>query len=191
VPSAGFSDVPGNNSHLRSIDCVVWWEVASRAATYNPGGGVTREQMASFLVRAVTKAGGSLPDGSRDAFGDDNGSTHELSINRLAAAGIVTGTATGYDPKGPVNRAQMATFLVRALKHVTAENPTASRDWFLDDAAFGVHQDNINIAASVGLAGGTGTGTYSPALTVRRDQMATFLARLLAYYVERGATPPA
>ena len=49
-------------------------------------------------------------------FTDDEGSTHENAINRLAAAGIADGCASNrYCPSSPVSREQMAAFLHRAL----------------------------------------------------------------------------
>jgi S-layer homology domain len=81
------------------------------ATTYCPNSPVTREQMASFLDRAF-----DLPSTSTDFFTDDETSTHENAINRVAAAGIASGcTATRYCPKSAVTRGQMAAFLHRAL----------------------------------------------------------------------------
>ncbi|MDJ0664032.1 MAG: DUF4397 domain-containing protein [Acidimicrobiia bacterium] len=81
------------------------------AATYSPNDPVTRGQMAAFLVRAF-----NIPPSAVDAFTDDDGTLFEAEINALAAAGITKGTsATTYSPDAPVTRAQMATFLVRAL----------------------------------------------------------------------------
>jgi len=75
------------------------------------------------LVTALTLVGVMVstaqPAAAVDEFGDDNGSVHETAINALAAAGITLGcnppTNTNYCPNNPVTRAQMATFLVRAL----------------------------------------------------------------------------
>lgn len=76
-----------------------------------PGGSVTREQMASFLVRAK-----GYPSTDTDFFTDDEGSPHEDDINRLAAAGITTGCTGGrYCPLDAVSREQMAAFLRRAF----------------------------------------------------------------------------
>lgn len=78
---------------------------------YCPNANVTREEMASFLVRAF-----DLAQGSADQFSDDNGSAYEADINALASAGITKGCAAGqYCPHGAVTRAQMASFLARAL----------------------------------------------------------------------------
>jgi len=78
---------------------------------YCPRSPVTREQMASFLVRAL-----HLPGASRDYFSDDNGSQHESAINALAAAGVTGGCATGrFCPRQSVTRGQMAAFLHRGF----------------------------------------------------------------------------
>jgi S-layer homology domain len=67
--------------------------------------------MATFLARAL-----ELPATGEDFFTDDETSTHEISINRVAAAGIASGcTATTFCPKSAVTRGQMAAFLFRAL----------------------------------------------------------------------------
>ena len=79
-----------------------------------PDGLVTRGQMAAFLVRAL-----SLEMSSVDAFSDAGGSAFEGDINALAAAGITKGcnppANSLFCPGDPVTRAQMASFLIRAL----------------------------------------------------------------------------
>ncbi len=55
---------------------------------YCPKAAVTREQMAAFLVRALT-----LPSSATDVFTDDETSTFEAEINALRAAGITNGCA--------------------------------------------------------------------------------------------------
>ncbi len=80
-------------------------------ALYCPGDPVTRAQMATFLVRAF-----DLPPVADDFFGDDEGLSHEANINALAAAGVTTGcSAESYCPGDAVTRAQMASFIARAL----------------------------------------------------------------------------
>lgn len=87
--------------------------IASGCGTrlYCPDASVTREQMASFLARALVLA----PVGT-DYFTDDETSIHEAAINAIAAAGITSGcTPATYCPKGLVSRGQMAAFLHRAF----------------------------------------------------------------------------
>ena len=78
---------------------------------YCPASGVTREQMAAFLVRAL-----SLPATNGDYFVDDEASPLEDAINRLAAAGITNGCGNSrYCPTAAVTREEMAAFLHRAF----------------------------------------------------------------------------
>jgi hypothetical protein len=82
------------------------------AARFCPNEAVTRAQMASFLVRGID----GLAEGTDDYFTDDDGTTHEVSINAMAENGITLGCgAAVYCPNDPVTRGQMAAFLFRAL----------------------------------------------------------------------------
>ena len=134
---------------------------------YCPDQLVNRAEMATFLARAL-----NLPATDTDHFIDDNNSVHQDNINRLAQTGITLGCATGqYCPDQPVNRAQMATFLARALNL-----PATDTDHFIDDNN-SVHQDNINRLAQTGITLGCATGQYCPDQPVNRAQMAAFLYR--------------
>ena len=109
------------------VDADAWWmpyaerlaelEVTSGCKTeplrFCPDESVTRAQMATFLVRAF-----DLEDAPPAGFGDTEDNRHEASIDALAASGITAGCETeplNYCPRDPVTRAQMATFLARAL----------------------------------------------------------------------------
>jgi hypothetical protein len=132
-----------------------------------PTGVVTRGQMATFLARAL-----DLPRSSTDYFTDDESSTHEDNINRIAQAGITIGcTSTRFCPDGTVRRGQMATFLARALSL-----PRSSTDWFTDDES-SKHEDNINRIAQAGITSGCGGTRFCPRGAVTRQQMAAFLYR--------------
>jgi hypothetical protein len=146
--------------------------------------------MASFIARMIDASAVPLPAATSDHFADDNGSSHEANINRLAEAGIVSGRADGtYGPNAPVTRGAMATFLVRAFEFVGPTLPS-TRDWFPDDNG-STHEGNTNKAAEAGFAAGRSDGTYAPNNVVTRDQMASFLARVLDLFVEDGlATTP-
>ena len=142
---------------------------------YCPAGSVTRAQMASFLARAL-----DLPDADTDYFVDDDGSVHEAGINKIAAAGITVGCnppdSDRYCPAGSVTRAQMASFLARAL-----DLPDADTDYFVDDDG-SVHEAGINKIAAAGITVGCNppdSDRYCPAGSVTRAQMASFLARAL------------
>jgi hypothetical protein len=107
-----FTDDAGS-THEADINRIGQASITNGCANrlYCPTWRVAREQMASFLVRAL-----GLPPASRDYFTDDTGSQHEDAINRLAAAGITNGCGGGrYCPSGSVTREQMAAFLQRAF----------------------------------------------------------------------------
>jgi SpoIID/LytB domain protein len=191
VPDGGFTDTAGN-THAAAIDCIVWWELTTGVAEgrYEPTWPVTRDQMASFIARLVEAAGYELPDPDDQGFDDIDGTTHAERINQLAAAGIVQGTTdTTYEPRTEVRRDQMASFLVRAWETVTGESLTAS-DTHFSDTADSVHADNIDKAAEAGFAKGVEEGVYAPLRSVRRDQMASFLARVLDGFVATEQVEP-
>ena len=107
-------------------------------------------------------------------FRDDDGLAYEADIIALANAGLTTGCSTDrYCPFGYVSRAEMASFLQRALDLST---PTV--DFFWDDTNSG-HHAAINALAFNSISTGCGGGRYCPATTVSRGEMATFLVRAL------------
>jgi Subtilase family/S-layer homology domain len=155
------------------ISDILW--IAQRGITLGCGGGsycplspVTREEMASFLVRAM-----GLPATGNDYFDDDAGSMHEGPINALAAAGVTQGCGQRqYCPSQGVSREEMASFLVRALG--LGWTPA---DHFDDDAG-SIHEGPINSLASAGITTGCGAPrSFCPTNGVTREQMAGFLHR--------------
>jgi len=172
---------------------MAWWDVAAGTGpgAYSPGRSVRRDQMATFLARMLYQAGVPFPAHPPDAFPDDDGSLHEPLIDAMAALGVVGGRADGtYGPSGPVTRGQMATFLARALPMATRAALANTTDYFNDDSG-DVHEQAINQITEAGIAGGSADGRYRDGAPVRRDQMASFLARVLAATVQAGhAAPP-
>ena len=69
----------------------------------------------------------------------------------------------------------MASFIARAL-----DLPPATHDYFSDDNGQ-THEADINKVAEAGITGGCADGRYCPTGPVYREQMASFLARALAY----------
>jgi hypothetical protein len=185
-PQGTFADVPADSPHRRAIDCVAAQGIAQGTGPgqFSPTVTVTRGQMASFVARMVTAAGGSLPASPPDAFSDDAGSVHEQAIDQLAALGVLNGTGPGsYAPQRHVDRGQVASILARALEELGATLPASPPDLFSDDAG-SVHELRINQLASEGVVTGTSSGRFQPAATTRRDQMASFVARALDLALE-------
>jgi hypothetical protein len=76
---------------------------------------ISRGEMAAMLARAL-----SLPPTGTDHFDDDNGSTFENAINKVAEAGITVGcnppANNNYCPTSVVNRGQMSAFIKRSVE---------------------------------------------------------------------------
>jgi len=83
---------------------------------YCPDAPLRRDEMAELLVRTF---GYDNPDGA-DFFSDDGSSLFQVSINKLANHGITKGCNppenTNFCPDRTLDRAEMATFLARALE---------------------------------------------------------------------------
>jgi subtilisin family serine protease len=163
-----FDDIAGT----KFVDDIVWAfetgiTTGCGGGNYCPNEAVTRAQMATFLNRAL-----GLQGTNQDFFTDDENSSHERAINRLAAAGITTGCGGGkYCPNDPVTRAQMATFLDRAL-----DLDHTSEDFFTDDEDSS-HERAINRLAASGITTGCTATRFCPNKIVTRGQMAAFLHR--------------
>ena len=116
-----------------------------------PDAPVTRGQMAAFLVRAF----GYSDPGPGDRFDDDNGSVFEGDIDRLAHAGITRGCNppenNRFCPDALVTRAEMATFLARALELPITEPPARA------DTQDGERLNLLELAEAQGCDIATGT----------------------------------
>ena len=146
---------------------------------YCPKKVVKRSQMMAFLARALGEENAS--DATTSRFSDvPDDAWYLSSLERLADLGIVEPYEDGtFRPSAPVTRLDMAVFMSRAFSGVgEVEEPAG---------VFGdVPADSEYAGAVEGiLAAGVTTGCsadpllYCPDKPVRRDQMASFLARAL------------
>ncbi|MEX2425015.1 MAG: hypothetical protein WD990_13650 [Acidimicrobiia bacterium] len=165
--SGTFTDDDGNvhEPNIQAI-AVEGITLGCGAGLYCPAGTVRRDEMASFLARAL-----DLPAQATGAFSDVAGNIHAGSINAIAEAGITLGCDAGrYCPASPVRRDEMASFLARAFGLAAAASP-------FTDTAGNVHVANIGAIAAEGITLGCAAGQFCPSGLVRRDEMASFLAR--------------
>lgn len=181
VPSR-FVDV---DRHAAAVECLAGMgvTVGSGDGRFNPDGLVTRGQMALFIDRTLTHLGHPLPDAGPAPFPDTPDGEAGQAVAQLAAAGIVSGRTDGtYGPREQVTRAQMAHFLIEALRHTgTVElHYRPAERWFYDTHPRDLFYTPIGLAADHGIAAGNGYGYYGPSEPVRRDHMALFLTRLAA-----------
>ncbi|SKA95376.1 S-layer homology domain-containing protein [Sporosarcina newyorkensis] len=111
-----FKDVSPKSSHLRGAMATYQEGIfgGKPDGTFGTGDQLTREQMASVIVRAF-----KLEDTGEDVrFTDDNkiSESHKYGVKVLMQHGITTGKEDGsFDPKSPVNRASFVVFLHRAM----------------------------------------------------------------------------
>lgn len=167
-----FSDVCSDSVHAGDIARLANASLTSGCGDdlFCPSATVTRAQMASFLVRALELTpSDSFP--FRDV-GTDN--VHHRTIARLAAEEITRGCDSNrYCPEDQVTRAQMASFLARAL-----QLPASSSATFSDVSSSNVHRRDISALAAAGITKGCGDGSrFCPEAPVTREQMASFLVR--------------
>ncbi|HEX6301082.1 MAG TPA: S-layer homology domain-containing protein [Acidimicrobiia bacterium] len=142
---------------------------------YCPGEGVTRGEMAAFIVRAQ-----HLEPVDVDRFSDDTGHTFENAINSLAAADITKGCNPPdndrFCPDRAMTRGEMAAMLVRTFGY-----PPAVDDHFSDDTGH-TFENAINSLAAADITKGCNppdNDSFCPDHNVSRAEMATFLARAL------------
>ena len=118
-------DVGPGNVHFDAIQrlaaagVVVGGPGGTPADCYGPNLVMRRDQMTSFLNRAIAQVTGSALSSDTDFFADDVTSVHHPSINALAAQGIVVGRGDrSYHPTASVRRDQMASFTARTLDYL-------------------------------------------------------------------------
>ena len=178
----GFTDVPEGGTHEPAIKALAEMGVFEGTecgdGLFCPVAPVERWVMAVWLVR-VLGGEGDTTGTSRfaDVDADRWWSPHaEELANREITAGCKTGPLR-YCPDKTVNRAQMASFLVRAFDL----DPTESSAGFADVSEGSTHGANIEALFAAGITAGCQDQgdplRYCPQKAVKRGQMATFLHR--------------
>ena len=175
VVTPAFTDVPANAYYADAVA----WAVANGITTgtdentFSPNASCTRAQVVTFLWRAM----GSPEPRSAGTFTDVNASSYYAKAVRWALEnGITSGTsATTFDPNGVCTRAQVVTFLMRAL-----DGRSYGSAGFADVAASSYYADAVAWAVANGITDGTGAITFSPDTQCNRAQIVTFLYRAVA-----------
>lgn len=152
------------------------------------GGGIKLDDARNIwfrvLERTADRAGYTVwvgPGPLEGYFFDDEGSTHEMSINWLATKKVTQGcdkhNRYRFCPKDKVTRAQMVVFLARFLGlTVTADNEVSDTgfDDVLQDAWYAGH---LNALGQI--AAGDDDETFRPSEPITRGEMAIMLNRAL------------
>jgi len=185
-PDGGFTDVSPNSVHKGDIDCVAALGVIPGLSptTFGPLDNIPRSAMAPFLVRAGQWMDIEWPVPLDQGFTDISGLSQEEkdAINQLAILGITKGTGPNtYSPDRTIDRWQMAIFLVR-LHNLAGFDAASSGTVFTD---MGSHPPEtvtaIHQIFAIGVTKGcfVDPARFCPDRQVTREQMASFLARLI------------
>ena len=142
-----------------------WYNDRPSMADADP---VQMQQGETFSLTIRLTPGGWFGDVSPD-------NAYAVAIKWLQENGITQGCdENSFCPLATVTRAQMASFLARALNL----SEGGDTDWFDDDNG-SVHEENINRIATEGITLGCEAGKFCPDRPISRAQMASLLARAL------------
>jgi hypothetical protein len=184
VPTEGntqsFLDVGPSSTFYPFVETVARRQVASGCGSgdYCPQSPVTRAQMAVLLLRGEHGGAYAPPTATGTLFSDVPATGFAAAwIERLVAEGVTAGCGgSRFCPADAVTRAQMAVFLLRALRG-PGFIPPAATGMFTDVAVSSAYAPWIEQIARDGVTGGCGAGRYCPANAVNRGQMAVFLVK--------------
>ena len=178
VPQLTFEDVPADNAHRRGIACTSWIGLFNGRTTqiFDPAASVTRAEVAAVAARLVRATGTPLLDTDAEPFDDTDRSPHRADIDALAEAGVIHGTGPRrFEPERPVTRSQATAVLVGAYEYALNQRLFDAGVTFSD--VRGTHADAISRAATAGMVRGTSEGHFGSLHQMRRDQLATVVAR--------------
>lgn len=119
---------------------------------------------------------------------DEISEVHLGAVDCATQLGIAEGLANDvgkvFLPAADVRRDQMASFVARTLTEAGVELPEGAELGFDDVEVGATHADAIAQLAAAGIVNGVDEDSYEPGALVRRDQMASFLIRALAYQAD-------
>ncbi len=187
VPVTVFPDVLYDNWAAYGVSLCYRAGIVSGGAdgNYNPGGVVTRGQMAVFVSRALAKGDANVPPGPATASFPDVATSYWAFkyVEYAHANSIVQGGSDGkYSPEASVDRAQMAVFLARSIADPhgdagLADYTPPTTPSFPDVATGFWAYKYIEYIKAQNVTQGGSDGKYSPDVLCTRDQMAVFVMR--------------
>jgi hypothetical protein len=180
-----FTDVPTDSWAYRQIEAAYAAGIVEGypEGTYGPTIEVTRGQMAVYIARALAGGDADVPAGPATATFTDVPTDYwaykhvEYAVVRNVVKGYDDGT---YRPTVVIARGPMAVFIARAM--VAPAGGPAIPDPPVTPTFSDVSGDHwaykeIEYCVSQGVVQGYDDGTYRPANTVTRDQMAVYVQR--------------
>lgn len=176
-----FTDVPRSHWAYPYVETILHASLTFGCgdAVYCPDVALTRAEMAAFLLRAIHGAGWVPPPPTGTVFTDVQVDHWAAGyIEELAAEGLTNGCAPSqFCPDRPVDRAEMAAFLLRARNGPGWVPPAPTGTVFTDVPISFWAAGYIEALAQAGITLGCAEGLYCPANPVNRAEMAAFLSR--------------
>jgi len=178
---ADFLDVPGGNQFYSFVTTLVRNAITAGVGggNYGPAQNTLRRQMAVFLLKAKNGICYTPPPCSNPSFPDVPCSDNFAPwIYALVAEGITGGCGGGnFCPTSPVNRQQMAVFLLKAFEGSSYTPPDCTVAAFTDVPCSHPFADWIYELVARNITAGCGSGNYCPGTSANRGQIATFLVK--------------
>ena len=177
--SKTFADVGSGYWASDAIDFVTSHEFFNGTGNgvFSPDALMTRSMLVTVLYRI---------DGEKTAassgFADvPAGTWYTDAVNWAAAAGIVTGTGTGFDPDGTITREQLCTILIRYMETAGLELDQVADTSGLTDlnTVSSWAGDSVELCVKYGLIFGKPGGLCDPQGTATRAEIAAILARFV------------
>ena len=177
---ANFLDVPSGQFYFYVTTLV------RNAITAGVGGGnygvgqdTLRQQMAVFLLKSKYGVCYVPPPCTVAAFPDVPCSSGFAPwINELVVQGITSGCGGGnFCPGNPVNRQQMAVFLLKTLEGSSYSPPACTAATFGDVPCASPFAPWIYELVARTITAGCGGGNYCPMINATRGQMAVFITK--------------
>jgi subtilisin len=188
-PAMTFDDVPLGHLFFGWVESLVGAGITGGCVAtpprYCPESGVTRGQMAVFLLKGIAYPGSAtLPTPTGVVFVDvPRGHPFAAWIEASSAAAITAGCGASpprYCPDHGVTRGQMAVLLLRAKHGASYVPPAPTQQTFSDVGLDHPFAAWIYQLAAEGVTDGCATDRYCPDHPVTRGQMAVFLVRAFA-----------
>ena len=170
-----FKDVPEDSFYIDPVLWAVEKEITNGATadTFNPNGECQRAAVVTFLWRA---AGSPEPTTTENIFTDVNETDFFYKAVLWAVEkGITNGlTADTFGPYALCNRAQVVTFLYRAMG---TPEVTSTNNPFTDVTATAWYGPAVLWAVEKGITNGMSATEFGTNSTCNRAQVVTFLYR--------------
>ena len=175
-PAHSFDDVPAGAYYEEAVTWAAEKGITegASATTFAPKALCTRAQVVTFLWRA---AGCPEPQNAGSFADVTAGSYYAKAVAWAIENGITGGTGDGmFSPDAVCTRAQAVTFLYRASAAPAVDGSSS----FSDVDADAYYMAAVRWAEQNGITGGIGGGLFGSDLDCTREQIVTFIFRMMA-----------